>query len=36
MVKENCFVASIDLSDTYYSVPVVISDQKGLMFQVER
>ena len=35
MVRKNCFMASIDLSDAYYSVPVAASDQKYL-FQSER
>ena len=35
MVRKNCFMASIDLSDAYYSVPVAVSDQKYLMFQFE-
>ena len=28
MVMKNCFMASIDLSDAYYWVPVAVSDQK--------
>ena len=28
MVRKNCFMASIDLSDAYYSVPLTVSDQK--------
>ena len=31
----NCFIASIDLTDAYYSVPVATVDQKYLMFQFE-
>ena len=32
MVRNNCYMASIDLIDAYYSVPVAIVDQKYLMF----
>ena len=35
MVRKNCFMASIDLNDAYYSVPVAASDQKYRMFQFE-
>ena len=35
MVKKNCLMASIDLTDPYYSVPVATVDQKYLMFQFE-
>ena len=28
MMRQNCFMASIDLSDAYYSVPVALTDQK--------
>ena len=27
-MRQNCFMASIDLSDAYYSVPVELTDQK--------
>ena len=30
MVRQNCFMASIDLSDAYYRVPVALTDQKYL------
>ena len=33
MVKPGCFMASIDLKDAYYSVPIVTADQKYLKFQ---
>ena len=33
MVRKDCFLSSIDLSDEYYSVPVSIYDQKYLIFQ---
>ena len=32
MMKPGCYMASIDLKDTYYSVPVVIQHQKYLKF----
>ena len=35
MVRKNCDMASIDLTDVYYSVPVANVDQKYLMFQFE-
>ena len=35
MVTKNGYMASIDLTDTYYSMPVAIVDQKYLMFQFE-
>ena len=35
MVRNNCYKASIDLIDAYYSVPAAIVDQKYLMFQFE-
>ena len=33
MMKENCYMASIDLRDAYYSVPVCSRDQKYLKFE---
>ena len=33
MVKPRCFMASIDLKDAYYSVPIATADQKYLKFQ---
>ena len=33
MVKPGCFMASIDLKDACYSVPIAIADQKYLKFQ---
>lgn len=33
MVKPGCFMASIDLKDAYYSVPIATADQKYLKFQ---
>ena len=33
MVRKDCYMSSIDLSNAYYSVPVTICDQKYLMFQ---
>ena len=33
MVKPNCYMASIDLKDAYYSVPIASVDQKYLKFQ---
>ena len=34
-MRKNCFIASIDLSDTYYSVPVALTDQKYLLLKFE-
>ena len=33
MMKPNCFMASIDIKDAYYTVPIAESDQKFLKFQ---
>ena len=33
MMKPNCYMASIDIKDAYYSVPVADSDQKYLKFE---
>ena len=33
MVRKDCYMSSIDLSNAYYSIPVAICDQKYLMFQ---
>ena len=35
MMRHNCFMVSIDLSDAYYSVPVALTDQKYLLFKFE-
>lgn len=35
MINPNYFMASIDLSDAYYSIPVAPIDQKFLLFQFE-
>ena len=35
MARKNCYMASIDLTDPYYSVLVATVDQKYLMFQFE-
>lgn len=35
MVKPNCFMASIDLKDAYYSVPITAEHQKYLKFSWE-
>ena len=35
MVRQNCYVANIDLADSYYTVPVALSDQKYLVFNSE-
>ena len=32
MVRKNCYMARIDFTDAYYSVPVATVDQKYLMF----
>ena len=33
MMRPNCFMASVDLKDAYYSVPVACCDQKYLKFE---
>ena len=33
MMKQNCYMASIDIKDAYYSVPIADTDQKYLMFE---
>ncbi len=33
MVKPNCFMASVDLKDAYYSVPIATEHQKYLKFE---
>ena len=33
MMKPNCYMASIDIKDAYYSVPIAVSDQKYLKFE---
>ena len=35
LMKQNCFMASIDLKDAYYSVPIAQVHQKYLKFQWE-
>ena len=35
MMMQNCFLASLDLSEAYYSVPVTLTDQKYLFFKFE-
>ena len=35
MVRQNCYMAGIDLADAYYTVPVALSDQKYLVFNFE-
>ena len=35
LMKPNCFMASIDLKDAYYSVPIAQVHQKYLKFQWE-
>jgi len=32
MMKQNCFMASIDLKDAYCSVPIFVEQQKFLKF----
>ena len=32
MMKHNCFMASIDLKDAFYSVPICVEQQKFLKF----
>ena len=36
MMKQSCFMASIDLSDSCYSVPVALTDQKYSLFKFDR
>ena len=36
MMRQHCCMASIDLTDTYYSVTIAFCDQKYLLFQFER
>ena len=33
MMKHNCYMASIDIKDAYYSVPIADTDQKYLKFE---
>ena len=33
MIRPNCYMASMDLKDAYYSVPIHLQDQKYLKFQ---
>ena len=33
MMKPNCYMASIDIKDAYYSVPIAETDQKYLKFE---
>ena len=33
MMKPNCYMASIDIKDAYYSVPIAGTDQKYLKFE---
>ena len=35
MVRENCYMSSIDLCGAYYSDPLALSDQKYLVFCFE-
>ena len=35
MTWQNCFMASISLSDAYHSVPVALTNQKYLLFKFE-
>ena len=35
MMRQDCCMASIDLTVAYYSVPMALSDQKYLLFQFE-
>ena len=36
MARQDCYMASIDLANAYYTVPVLCMDQKYLLFQFER
>ena len=33
LIRPGCFMASIDLKDAYYSIPVAKGDRKYLMFE---
>ena len=33
MVRKDCYMSNIDLSNAYYSIPVALCDQKYLMFR---
>jgi hypothetical protein len=33
LIRPGCFMASIDLKDAYYSIPVADEDRKFLMFE---
>ena len=33
LVTKDCFMANVDIKDTYYSVPIKISDQRYLKFE---
>ena len=35
MMRQGCYMASIDLTDAYYSVPIALSNQKYRLFQFE-
>ena len=35
MVRRDCYMASIDLADAYYTVPVLLLNQKYLLIQFE-
>jgi len=32
LITPNCYMASVDLKDAYYCVPIAVSDQKYLKF----
>lgn len=36
MMKPNCYMASIDMKDVYYSVPIAETDKKYLKFEWQR
>lgn len=35
LIRPKCFMASVDLKDAYYSVPVALEDRRFLMFEWE-
>ena len=35
LVRPNCYMASVDIKDAYYSVPIAAEDQKYLKFMFE-
>lgn len=36
VIRPRCFMASVDLKDAYYSIPIAQEDRKFLMFEWKR